>query len=396
MAERNDTLGISVSVAKSAKHAEHPKAGVSPSLSRLRLIQVCGKEGDGVAIDAFACASELREIMAPLCGKTLVTFDGVTLMRHLIHAGLPEKTPECCMLQWNALTNETAKTLTFESVLRRTLGVEVADESSLPDWGRKSLTPAQMEHAAGRAMHLVRLHEALAARLRMKTLDQVYLRMRDAQRVIARMELHGIGFDAAGHAALVAQWQAEADALEKKLRKSAGPDINFDSDKQVGDWLRRTLPRERVAAWPRTPKEGLLRTAAAVLEEHSDIEAVSLLLQFSRLSDSLSRYGGSLAAFFDPVTGRMHADFHLTGAVTGRLSSSQPNLHSIPRRGGMKAFVVNTVHDDIMVECPKSEAEKVEDILRESMTQAMLEMFPKAPTLRLVECGTGKSWAETK
>ena len=585
IAEDNETLGIDIKTAKHPEYTDHPKAGLAPTLSRIRLVQVCGQSGDTLIIDAFACGPSLGEILAPLFERKLVAHDGVFVMCHFRHIGLPETPLECCMLQWNALTNETSSmrdpsdrhlmALSFESVLQRVLGIAVSNVQQGTDWGQEEPIPGQLERAAAGVMHLVQLHEALTARLRMNNLEPVYLRMRDAQRVISRMELHGIGFDTVGHAALVARWRAEAEPLERKLRKIMGPDINFDSDKQKSEWLCRILPPERLVAWPKT-SSGVLRTTAEVLAENTDIEAIELLLQLAKLRDSLSKYGDNLAAFFNPVTGRIHASFHLTGAVTGRMSSSNPNLHSIPRTGGVRelftagpgrvlvgadfsqidlrvaallsgdrimldayrrgedlhrltaslvldiaplavtqqqrqmakalnfgtlygqggeglriyartnygveltakkatdlqkrlfdaypqlgqwradrykggravapaltkggrarsfaegeerisqmslntpvqgtageimlralvlvderldakrTFVVNTVHDDIMVECPKAEAKKVADILRESMTQAMLEMFPKAPTANLVECGKGKNWGEAK
>ena len=62
----------------------------------------------------------------------------------------------------------------------------------------------------------------------------------------------------------------------------------------------------------------------------------------------------------------------------------------------LDAFIVNTVHDDILVECARAETDSVAAILQECMSQAFLEMFPGAPTVNLVECGTGSNWAEAK
>jgi len=42
------------------------------------------------------------------------------------------------------------------------------------------------------------------------------------------------------------------------------------------------------------------------------------------------------------------------------------------------------------------QAGEVETVLRGCMTEAMLEMFPKAPTAKLVKCGTGQNWGEVK
>ena len=62
----------------------------------------------------------------------------------------------------------------------------------------------------------------------------------------------------------------------------------------------------------------------------------------------------------------------------------------------LDASIVNTVHDDILVECALAETDSVATVLRECMSQAFLEMFPGAPTVNLVECGKGSNWAEAK
>jgi DNA polymerase-1 len=585
IAAENDTLGVAIETAKLPEHADHPKAGTNPRLSRIRLVQVSGRRGDAILVDGPACGDELGAILAPLLGRRLVAHDGVRLMEHLLHAGVPVGTIECTMLMWNALTNEVSNAkdptgpkrmaLGLESVLHRSIGVELGGAGKKADWGCKMLPEALLALAAGRALHLVQLADALTSRLRMQRLEPVYLRMRDAQRAVARLELRGFGFDAAAHAALVARWRAEAEPLERRVRAIMGVDINLDSDKQKSEWLRDALPPDRVEAWQKTPG-GLLSTAADVLEANADLEVAALLLRLGRLRTFLSTCGDTLAFSVSPVTGRLHTSFHLTGAITGRMSSSAPNLQSIPRdtevrrlfpagagralvgadfsqidlrvaallsgdeamldayregadlhrltasrvlgippeavtkeqrqmakavgfgtlygqggkglcgyakgtyhveltleqatsfqrgffaayprlgrwrddteqrarsrrpvrtKGGrvrsfaddekgvftqslntpiqgtageimlralalvderlepLDAFIVNTVHDDILVECALAETDRVADALRECMSQAFLEMFPGAPTVNLVECGAGSNWAEAK
>src|SRR5439155_176889 len=61
-------------------------------------------------------------------------------------------------------------------------------------------------------------------------------------------------------------------------------------------------------------------------------EVPRLLIEYRELSKLKSTYVDALPAFINPVTGRIHTSFNQTGAATGRLSSSDPNLQNIPVR----------------------------------------------------------------
>jgi DNA polymerase-1 len=64
----------------------------------------------------------------------------------------------------------------------------------------------------------------------------------------------------------------------------------------------------------------------------ADHEIVRKVLEFRQLSKLKGTYVDALPALIDPETGRLHTSFNQTGAATGRLSSSNPNLQNIPIR----------------------------------------------------------------
>jgi DNA polymerase-1 len=352
MVEENNTLAINIETAKLPEYAEHPKAGLDPSLSRIRLIQLCGRSGDALIIDAFACAAGLREILVTLSTRKLVAHNAVFEMKHLTHIGVPVKIMECTMLMWSAQTNETYSmldprdsklmALSLKSVLRRNTGVEIAKELQQSDWGRDVLTAEQLEYAADDVLHLVRLHDMLLNQLRVKKLEPVYTRMRDTQRAIVDLEL-GIDFDTAGHAEMVSRWQAEAELLKLEVRAVMGQEINLNSKPQLDAFLRSALPKERLDAWPKTPK-GMLSTTEADLEANADMEVFAPLLQLRKLEKMLTTYGEEMANVVNPITGKVAASFHLAGAVTGRMSSSSPSFQNLPRGEFRKIFMAEAGH----------------------------------------------------
>src|SRR5438094_8260702 len=61
-------------------------------------------------------------------------------------------------------------------------------------------------------------------------------------------------------------------------------------------------------------------------------EVPRLLIEYRELSKLKSTYVDALPGFIHPQTGRIHTSFNQTGAATGRLSSSDPNLQNIPAR----------------------------------------------------------------
>ena len=76
-----------------------------------------------------------------------------------------------------------------------------------------------------------------------------------------------------------------------------------------------------------------ISTAADVLDElAADHEIVRKVLEYRQLTKLKGTYVDALPALIDPRTGRLHTSFNQTGAATGRLSSSNPNLQNIPIR----------------------------------------------------------------
>eukprot|EP00929_Paragymnodinium_shiwhaense_P085141 TRINITY_DN45593_c0_g2_i1.p1 TRINITY_DN45593_c0_g2~~TRINITY_DN45593_c0_g2_i1.p1 ORF type:complete len:982 (-),score=225.64 TRINITY_DN45593_c0_g2_i1:161-3106(-) len=158
-----------------------------------------------------------------------------------------------------------------------------------------------------------------------------------AQTMIAFMEFVGLPFDAPGLKRLLKAWQKELEEVEAtaraKLRQAgsvadAVKALNFRSPAQIAAAIEKLLPAEEVASWPRTTT-GQLCTDSATLQL-SRLPFARSVLRFRELQHLLSHYS-SYGQLAEAGGGRLFPVYHLGGAVTGRMSCSNPNLHGAPR-----------------------------------------------------------------
>jgi DNA polymerase I len=118
------------------------------------------------------------------------------------------------------------------------------------------------------------------------------------------------------------------EVLRKQICESAGIEFNCDSPKQLQDVLFNRLGLKSV----KKTKTGD-STDVEVLEKLADKHPVpKLILDYRSLVKLKNTYLDNLTEFLNPRTGRIHASFNQTGAGTGRLSCSDPNLQNIPIR----------------------------------------------------------------
>ena len=150
--------------------------------------------------------------------------------------------------------------------------------------------------------------------------------------VLAEMELAGVALDKDFFAGLSKQLSERMDSIEQKAYAAVGKTFNLNSTQQLSDILFGVLhlsPPDR----GRKTASGHFSTAAGVLEEMRDAHpVVNLVLEYRELAKLKSTYVDALPAQIHPETGRVHTSFSQTTAVTGRLSSSNPNLQNIPTR----------------------------------------------------------------
>lgn len=189
-----------------------------------------------------------------------------------------------------------------------------------------TLSGAAGEHAD----FLMRLAPALRAEVEKQNLEELYAKIDlPLAGVLSRMERAGVHIDPKSLKKISATLEKEIGALEKKIHKLAGTEFNINSPVQLAevlyDRLGLTLPK-RTRAKARS-------TAAEVLTELAALhEMPRLVMEYREQAKLKSTYADALQERISPQTGRLHTQLSQTGAATGRLASSNPNLQNIPVR----------------------------------------------------------------
>jgi DNA polymerase-1 len=148
--------------------------------------------------------------------------------------------------------------------------------------------------------------------------------------VLMRMEMQGAGIDVDRLQELSKSFGQELDALEGSIHGLAGEAFNIKSSQQLGRILFEKL---QLPVQKKTKKKTGYSTDVSVLTtlaEHHELPA--LILKHRTLAKLKSTYTDALVELVNPETGRIHTSYNQTVAVTGRLSSSDPNLQNIPIR----------------------------------------------------------------
>jgi DNA polymerase-1 len=147
--------------------------------------------------------------------------------------------------------------------------------------------------------------------------------------VLFRMERNGVLLERARLEAQSQELGKEILALEQKAYEAAGQPFNLGSPKQIQEILfeRQKLPvkKKTPSGQPSTDEDSLAELAL-------DHPLPRLILEHRALSKLKSTYTDKLPRSINPVTGRVHTTYSQTTAVTGRLSSNEPNLQNIPIR----------------------------------------------------------------
>jgi len=225
----------------------------------------------------------------------------------------------------------------LENLVERHLGRKGLSYEALCGKGANQISFSQVDierastYSGEDSEMCLQLHQALLPQVEAEAgLRHVYEQIEmPAAHILMRIERTGVLIDSAKLAAQSQQLAERMLALEQEAYVIAGQPFNLGSPKQIGEILfgKLGLPikKKTASGAPSTDEEVLQELAA-------DYPLPAKLLEHRSLAKLKGTYTDKLPLMVNPATGRVHTHYAQAVAVTGRLSSNDPNLQNIPIR----------------------------------------------------------------
>ena len=238
------------------------------------------------------------------------------------------------------LTDPSSKHLGLKALAFHRLGIEMTEITELIGSGRdqKTFADVPIDEAAPYGAADADLTLRLMKRLEPEIVEKGQAALlHDIEMplvtVLAAMEKEGVGVDVDFFRQMSRELDERLSELEAKIHEIADEPFNINSTQQLSDVLfkKLELPHEGL----RRTKSGYFSTAADILESLREVDetgVIDAILEYRELGKLKSTYVDALPTMVNQRTGRIHTSYNQTGAVTGRLASSSPNLQNIPIR----------------------------------------------------------------
>ena len=188
-----------------------------------------------------------------------------------------------------------------------------------------------VRYAAEDADITIRLWQKLRPKLHQSQVTTVYETLeRPLISVLTDMEMDGIKVDCNRLTLLSMEFEKKIVDLKLQIYEEVGEDFNISSPKQLGEVMFSKL---KLPGGKRLPR-GDYATGAQILEKLAaeGYALPEMVLEFRKLTKLKSTYTDALLEKIHPETGRIHTSYLISGANTGRLASTDPNLQNIPIR----------------------------------------------------------------
>lgn len=237
------------------------------------------------------------------------------------------------------IVDPSSRNLGLKNLSSAKLGEEMTHIEELIGKGKKQISMADVaievaaNYAAADAETTLRLMPIMQKEVERvngtKLLDDVDMPLTP---VLAEMEMTGALIDTKFFADMSKDLAARLAEIEKEIFGHVGKTFNINSPQQLSDVLFNHLRLEPPDKGRKTAT-GFYSTSADVLDTlRGKHPVLDFILEHRELSKLKSTYVDALPAAIDSVTGRVHTSYSQIGAVTGRLSSNNPNLQNIPIR----------------------------------------------------------------
>lgn len=237
------------------------------------------------------------------------------------------------------IVDPSSRNLGLKNLSEHRLGEEMTHIEELIGKGKKQVSMADVAvesvapYAAADAETTLRLMPIEEAELQRvggrKILDEIDMPL---SAVLAEMEMTGAKIDTEFFGGMSKELASRLAEIEKEIFGYVGKTFNINSPQQLSDVLFNHLRLEPPDKGRKT-STGFYSTSADVLEAlRGKHPVLDFILEHRELSKLKSTYVDALPAAINPATGRVHTSYSQIGAVTGRLSSNNPNLQNIPIR----------------------------------------------------------------
>jgi DNA polymerase-1 len=249
-------------------------------------------------------------------GITVAPIDDTMLMSYAMHGGLHGHGMDTLSERYLSHTPIPIKPLLGSGKSAKTFDRVPIDEATA--------------YAAEDADITLRLWQTFKPQLPRAQVTRVYETLeRPLVPVLARMEMTGIRVDRDTLSRMSNAFAQKMAGLEAEIHDLAGESFNVGSPKQLGEILFDKMGLEG----GKRGKTGAYATGADVLEDlATEHELPARVLDWRQLSKLKSTYTDALQEHINPDTGRVHTSYVISGASTGRLASTDPNLQNIPVR----------------------------------------------------------------
>ena len=236
------------------------------------------------------------------------------------------------------LIEPSSQSLGLKNLVYTKFGVEMTEIEALIGKGKNQISMDQVDvaqasrYACADADYTFRLVEHYQPQLAQQGVADLFKNVEmPLVPVLMEIERTGVLLDLDFLRAMSGDLTRRLRELEKQIQGMVGAPLNIASPQQLADALFNKL-KLPTTGLPKT-SAGKISTAADVLDSLRDAHPIiPLILEHRELSKLKGTYVDALPALVHPRTGRVHTNYNQTGTVTGRVSSSNPNLQNIPIR----------------------------------------------------------------
>jgi DNA polymerase-1 len=234
----------------------------------------------------------------------------------------------------------SVKYLSYQPVsIEELIGKKGKNQSNMRDVPLDKIT----DYAAEDADITLQLKHVFEPLVKAKQVENIFNKIENPLvKVLLQMEFEGIKIDTHFLNEYSLELEKQARESEERVYEQAGARFNLASPKQLGEILFDHLKLDPKA---KKTKTGQYATGEEVLQKMAhEHKIVDDILAFRELTKLKSTYVDALPQLVNPNTGRVHTSYNQAIAVTGRLSSNNPNLQNIPIRTALgreirKAFI---------------------------------------------------------